>query len=134
MTAWIDHLHRVRVERHQHGRYTASAAGLDRVRGISSRAPVHAVKCTPDGEHASAPIRRDVPAGPALHDRKAYGARWSARRQIHWWALARPIREHHTAAAGHLAQHHPNAGGTVAGPRELARVYRTIGLKLYADH
>ncbi len=66
----IDHFHRVRVERHQHRRHIAGAAGFDRVRDQFGVAAVHTVE-HPDGEHASAPVRGDlVLAAPPLHDRK----------------------------------------------------------------
>ncbi|AFE13942.1 hypothetical protein MRGA423_17275 [Mycobacterium tuberculosis RGTB423] len=96
---------------------------------------VHAVKY-PDGEHASAPIRRDlVLATPALHDRKptAHGGRPGARFTGGLWPAADPGTPC-TRPPDTWRSTSGNAGGTVAGPRELARAYRTIGLKLYADH
>ena len=70
MAAGEHDFHRVRVERHQHGRHAAGPAGLDGVTDQLLVPAMHTVEHA-DRNDASTPVRRDVVLSPpALHSRK----------------------------------------------------------------
>jgi len=92
VTAGVHHFHRVRIERHEHGRHTARPPHLDRGRDQLLMSAVHAVEHT-DRQDTSAPVGGYlVLAAPALHSGKPTAATGAcmksrgstaARREIH---------------------------------------------------